>query len=639
MTPIDISKFEQLKASGDLPSPRGVALSIMHLTQRDDVSMAELVRVIKTDPAFVGRLIKAANSLSALGYGRRPVVSVQDALMVLGVPAVRALALGFSLLSEYSAGACRSFDYREYWSNSLACGLAFQALSVRTHVAAPEETFSVGLLARVGELALATLYPAAYSSVIEHHNVMLAEDLVEIERAAFAMDHRELSAAMLADWGIPKAYADPVYAHEEPESRSFPEGSRLDVLTQSLALARRIAEVCLAQDAQRDGLMGRLLLFAARLSIEEDVLAALCGRVAHEWQEWGALLDVATRPVPPFQQMVHPRPDRDEDPMAGADHQRIRVLIADADPAERAMLRVPLEKLGSDVLEAGNGREAMELTLESQPHILLVDWAMPEMDGMELTRALRQTKIGRGIFILTLTPFDDEEHLVEAFETGVDDFMLKPLRPRVLAAQLRAAQRIIRLQQKVERDRADIRHFASELAVSNRRLQEMALTDVLTGLPNRRNGMERIRQEWAASARSGRSLACLLIDLDDLKQINDTYGHDVGDTVLKQTAVALKKGLRAQDVICRMGGDEFFVICPDTGLQAALVCAERVRRSMETQPITTGMLQIRGSVSIGVAVREAAMSDVDALIKRADQGAYLAKERGRNRVATAQTSS
>jgi two-component system, cell cycle response regulator len=218
----------------------------------------------------------------------------------------------------------------------------------------------------------------------------------------------------------------------------------------------------------------------------------------------------------------------------------------------------------------------------------------------------------------------------------VDDFMHKPLRPRVLTARLRAGQRIIKLQQEIERDREEIRHFAAELAVTNRRLQEVALTDVLTGVPNRRFAMERIHQEWAAANRSGRPLSCLVVDLDGFKQVNDRYGHDVGDSFLRQMAAALKKGLRVQDVICRTGGDEFLVLCPDTGLQAALVCAERARRSVEGIPVVVGQMLLKGSVSIGVACNEAAMSDADALIKRADQGLYLAKERGRNRVATAQ---
>lgn len=642
MTPIDISKFEQLKASGDLPSPKGVALTIMHLSQRDDVSMAELGRVIKTDPAFVGRLLKAANGVNALGFGRRPVVSVQDALVVLGVPAVRTLALGFSLMSEYSKGSCKSFDYRSYWSYSLACALAVQAVTARTRAAAAEETFSVGLLARIGELALATLYPELYSDVLEQHPGLPSEDLVELERTAFAMDHRELSAAMLADWGIPKVYSDSVYSHEAPDDNVFPEGSRQYVLTQSLGLARHIAQICLTPDTQRASLMGRLLLLGSRMSIDEDVLSGLCDRVVEDWQQWGALLNVATKPVPPFQQMVHTLPGSDEElaQLSGTpERQRIRVLIVDDDPALRAILRAALQKVGNQVMEAANGRAALEMALEMQPHMMIVDWVMPEMDGMELTKALRQTKIGRAIFIMVLTSFEDDERLIEAFETGVDDFMPKPLKPRVLAARLRAGQRIIKLQQEIERDREEIRHFAAELAVTNRRLQEVALTDVLTGFPNRRYAMERMQQEWAASGRSGRPMACLMIDLDEFKAINDTYGHDVGDTFLKHTSAALKRGLRAHDVICRTGGDEFLVICPDTGLQAALVCAERVRRSVECLPISTGMLQLKGTVSIGVAIRDADMNDSDILIKRADQGAYLAKQRGRNRVATAQTTS
>jgi diguanylate cyclase (GGDEF)-like protein len=269
--------------------------------------------------------------------------------------------------------------------------------------------------------------------------------------------------------------------------------------------------------------------------------------------------------------------------------------------------------------------------------MMIVDWAMPEMDGMQLTRALRQTKIGRSMFIMVLTGFEDDERLIEAFENGVDDFMHKPLKPRVLAARLRAGQRIIRLQQEIEHDRGEIRHFAAELAVTNRRLQEVALTDVLTNLPNRRFALDRIRQEWATAVRGGRPLACMVIDIDEFKQINDIYGHDVGDSVLKQSAVALKKGLRTQDVICRTGGDEFLVICPDTGLQAALVCAERVRRSVEMLVVSAGMLQLKSSVSIGVAVSDGSMADAAALIKRGDDGLYVAKARGRNRVDTAQT--
>lgn len=162
--PIDMKRFEQLKAAGDLPSPRGVAIAIIRLTQSPNVSTAELARAIKGDPAFVGRLIKAANS--SLGAGRRAVVSVQDALMVLGLPSVRTMALGFSLLSNYRKGACEAFDYEHFWSFSLVMALSMQALALRVRVLAADEAFSIGLLARVGELALATLYPAEFGGVL-----------------------------------------------------------------------------------------------------------------------------------------------------------------------------------------------------------------------------------------------------------------------------------------------------------------------------------------------------------------------------------------------------------------------------------------------------------------------------------------
>ena len=267
---------------------------------------------------------------------------------------------------------------------------------------------------------------------------------------------------------------------------------------------------------------------------------------------------------------------------------------------------------------------------------MIIDWILPQMDGLELTRSLRQTRIGRGIYVLMLTSQDDDERLIEAFENGADDFVNKPLRPRVLAARLRAGQRVIRLQQAIQKDQEEIRHFAAELAVTNRRLQQVALTDPLTGFPNRRYAVDRMQQEWASSTRTWRPMCCMVIDIDQFKAVNDTYGHDVGDQVLSQGATAIKRSLRAQDVISRTGGDEFLVICPDTTMEAALVCAERIRRSVETMSINVGDQVLRVTISVGVAVRDRTMSDPDVLIKRADESAYVAKAQGRNRVAALQ---
>ncbi len=664
---IDVTKFEHLKASGDLPSPKGVALAIIRLIQQEESSMGDLARVIKTDPAFVGRLIKAANGLT--GYNRRAIASVQEALMVLGLPAVRTLALGFSLLSSYRDGNCKGFDYDRYWTGCLVYALAMQAITQRTRVAAAEETFCLGLLARIGELALATLYPQDYGKVLQQTVEYRELSLVALEQRAFALTHRELTSAMLADWGLPRIFHEPAFFAEVPEESGYADGSREFVIVHSLHFASFIAEVFLAEEAERPHLMQQLFEIGARLAFDPVAINELCDGVVREWQAWGNLLELNTLAIPPFSELASrgeaiaaslaneakvragQLPVRPVEPAAepaggGLPNpltatpgmiQAMRVLIVDDDASMRALVRKVLETVGHQVLEASDGRAGMEMALEFQPQLMIVDWLMPQMNGLELTRALRQTKIGRSIYILIMTSLDDDDRLIEAFENGVDDFMNKPINPRVLAARLRAGQRVIRLQQELDRDREEIRRFAAELAVSNRRLQEVALTDSLTGFPNRRYAIERMQQEWSVSSRTRRPLSGMVIDVDQFKSYNDSHGHDVGDAVLRQVAASIKGALRAQDIVARTGGDEFLVICPDTGLDAALACAERVRFAVESGPLKTNGQLLEMSVSIGVATRDTVMTDPDALIKRADQALYLAKEKGRNCIMTAQS--
>lgn len=321
---------------------------------------------------------------------------------------------------------------------------------------------------------------------------------------------------------------------------------------------------------------------------------------------------------------------------AATDEGVLRILIVERAGRARAQLAATLMAAGHDVRLADDGRAGFLLALQEHPHILITEWDTGGMGGIGLIRALRETKFGRGIYILIMTARETEENLVAAFAAGVDDFIAKPLNLRVLDARLRAAERVVRLQREVERDRDEIRRYADELAEANRRLREAALTDVLTGLPNRRYAIEFFSHEWQVASRSGRPLVAMLIDVDRFKEINDSHGHAGGDMVLKEIAAAIKRGLRAQDVVCRTGGDEFTVICPDTNLAAGLTCAERVRRAVAALRFTFGRACHCGSVSIGVAVRDADTLDIEALIRRADEGAYLAKQRGRNCVASVQ---
>ncbi|MDP2170225.1 MAG: diguanylate cyclase [Rhodocyclaceae bacterium] len=632
-------RLQELKAMGELPSPKGAALAVMRLARKDGVSIAELVRAVQTDPALVGRLIKAANAPEV--GAQRPVAAVQDALILLGAPTVRNLALSFSLLTGHRSGQCANFNYRRFWSHSLACAVAAQAIAAQVRTAPPEEAFSVGLLCRIGELSLATVFPEEYSRLLGQVMSDRNASLAALEQHAFAMTHTELTVAILQDWGLPRMFVDPVFAHEAPESANFSPDSRPYRLIWTLTLARLIADICLAVEAERRGLMHKLFLVGSKLSLNAEILTALCDQVVRDWQEWAAQLSVDTNDVPPFDELskapAAPELSQAGMPSAamGADGS-LRVLVVDDDNGSRTLLRTILVQAGYTVFEAADGREGFDKALEVQPHILITNWMMPGMDGVELTRSLRQTKFGRAIYILILTALDTEEKLLEAFDAGADDFMSKPLKARVLGARLRAGLRVMMLQQEIDRDREEIRRFAAELAVTNQRLQEAAITDVLTDLPNRRYAIERFQQEWQAANRTKRPMACMMIDVDNFKAINDTHGHDVGDVVLKQTAQAIKSGLRAQDVICRTGGDEFLVICPETDLAAAMLCGERVRKAVAGVRLTTGMLEIKCSISVGVAARGMDTPDIDALIKRADEGAYQAKQQGRNCVATVQ---
>lgn len=627
---IDQSRFEELKASGLLPSPKGVALAVMRLAQDDATTNAEMARTIKADPALTGRIVKAANTVQF--GGRRPVAAIPEAIIVLGLATVRQLALGFSLVSEYRSGRCDGFDYDGFWSRSLVTALALQGIVTRVRVAVPEECFVLGLLSRIGCLALATVYPDEYGALLKEHGARGLAELAYSEKQAFATDHNELSAALLTDWGLPSVLVEPALHHEDPARGNFAEGSRSFVLAHALHLATYIGDLCLAPKPARAALLPNLFLLGTRIALDAEKVAAITDEAICNWEQWSKLLEVPEPQVASLAELAAEVESVDpQAPVLQRVRPLLRILVVDDDKSILVLLEKLLTQAGYTVHSAANGREALRTAMECRPHIIVADWLMPEMDGLAFCRALRNSKIGRGVYLVLLTGIEDETRLVEAFEAGVDDYVLKPINPKLLLARLRAGERVVNLQAEVESDREEIRRFAAELALTNRRLQEAALLDALTGIPNRRYAMDRIQQEWSAAERSGRPLACMLIDVDHFKQINDTYGHDAGDLVLQRVAETLKHTARTQDVICRIGGEEFLVVCPDTDASAAAQCAERLRHAVGALRIAVGNTSLHLTISIGVAAMHAGMASPDSMIKASDQAVYAAKQAGRNR--------
>ena len=173
------------------------------------------------------------------------------------------------------------------------------------------------------------------------------------------------------------------------------------------------------------------------------------------------------------------------------------------------------------------------------------------------------------------------------------------------------------------------------LADANQQLDDIANTDVLTGLPNRRHAMRSFQRAWSEAVSSNTALACMMIDADGFKQINDTQGHDAGDRVLQALSMQLRNAVRTDDLVCRLGGDEFLIICAATPMDGALQLAEKIRADVAALRVNAGAGEWRGSVSIGVAVRTAGMNSMEDLLKTADLGVYAAKRNGRNCVAMA----
>jgi len=623
------TRIEQLRRSGQLPSPKGVALAVMDICSRDDATIDAIARVVQTDPALSGRLLRLANAASMAGG--RPVLAIPEAISRLGMAAVRQVAMAFSLVNEHRDGPCKGFDYPRFWSHSLLMAVGMQALAGITRVGSPPEMFACGLMARIGCLALATVHPLEYAELLSRHDGDRGASLAVLERQHLQVDHNEFTATILADCGMPKAVIEPVVHHENPQASGFAQGTRQELMAQLLHHAMRLADMGLAPQALRGAMIPGLMLLGGKLGLDADELGTLVDRVVADWREWGAILEVPSAALPPFATMAAAQAPKDEAQQAL--NPGMRVLLVEDEPTTRVKMEAVLESIvGHPVHSAGNGREALALALEVMPQIVVTDWLMPVMDGLEFCRALRATEWGQSMYVIMLTGVDTEEEVVRAFEAGVDDYVTKPVNLRALRARMRAALHYVQLLEAWERDRAQLKQFAAELAISNRKLAHHAMTDLLTGLPNRRAGIETLGRAWSAASRGGQALSVMMVDIDRFKSVNDTHGHAVGDRVLVDVGAVIRDCMRRHDHVSRLGGEEFLVILPNTGLDEARQAAERLRRAVRSASIAAGDVKISPTVSVGLAHREGATDSPDHLVAAADRALYAAKQRGRDRV-------
>ncbi len=299
---------------------------------------------------------------------------------------------------------------------------------------------------------------------------------------------------------------------------------------------------------------------------------------------------------------------------------RMRVLAAEDNPVFQTMLRSMLLKWNYDPVIAGNGLEALTmLQAEDSPQLVILDWMMPGLDGIEVCRRIRTEGREPYRYILLLTARTEAHDLVQGMEAGADDYLTKPFNSHELRVRLRAGQRILELQE--------------QLLQAREALRAQATHDGLTGILNRAAVLETLEHELERSYRERQPVSLLIADLDCFKSINDTYGHLAGDEVLREAARRMTAVLRSYDAVGRYGGEEFLIILAGSDSASAHSQAERIRLSLAKEPFVIGDARVSVTCSVGFAThRGGSRSHPDNLVKRADLALYECKNAGRNRV-------
>lgn len=299
--------------------------------------------------------------------------------------------------------------------------------------------------------------------------------------------------------------------------------------------------------------------------------------------------------------------------------------MAEDDEVARVVLVELLRQAGHEVLVAADGEAAWATALAFGVDVVVADWRMPGMDGLELCRRIRSLDEDGYTYFVLVTADDERGQALDAVQAGVDDHLVKPLDPVVLEARLVAAERVTDLHHQL----AERRH---ELNALNLQLAEAARTDALTGLYNRHRLEEDEPVLDEGLRRYGRPFAVGLVDVDDFKGYNDRYGHQAGDDVLRRVAGGLRGAVRQGDLAYRYGGEEFLIVFPAQGISAAHVAAERARSTIAGLGIEHPASG-HGIVTISVGVAAAVEGgNLERAVQDADLALYEAKAAGRNRV-------
>lgn len=306
---------------------------------------------------------------------------------------------------------------------------------------------------------------------------------------------------------------------------------------------------------------------------------------------------------------------------------RLDVIVAEDDPPTRNAVAKAVRTLGHACRAAPNGVDALRLHGEHPADVIISDWDMPGISGVELCRRTRVVDDESPyVYFILMTGYGDRAHLLEGMEAGADDYQKKPIDLDELEARLVSAARVVALQRRLADRTAGLRHDSRRFYVASR-------TDGLTGAGNRLRLDEDLEAMSARAQRYGHSHAIAMCDIDHFKAFNDRFGHLAGDEALRRVSDSIRANLRSGDALYRYGGEELVILLPEQSLDAAATAMERVRAAVETLAIPSGLGDGALTMSIGIARLEGGheVAPVEWL-DRADEALYRAKRGGRNRV-------
>jgi diguanylate cyclase (GGDEF)-like protein len=298
--------------------------------------------------------------------------------------------------------------------------------------------------------------------------------------------------------------------------------------------------------------------------------------------------------------------------------EQFKIVVADDSRIYRSLVETTLVQEDYIVLFAENGREALAAMAKHHPCLVVTDWEMPDISGIELCKKIRQDYESY-VHIILLTSNTKKDQIVEGLAAGADDYLTKPFHPGELLARVAVGRRVAELHRQIQ--------------AKNLLLEELAQTDSLTGLPNRRAIEDWTKRELSGAERHGFELWVAIADLDHFKRINDTYGHEVGDMVLKRFAGVLRRNTRASNLCGRIGGEEFVIALSHVDRAGVETAIERIRLQFEAEEFSFGGRVLKATASFGIAAFQGSLDpSPDTLLRNADAALYRAKHEGRNRV-------